>query len=316
MASALSSLTAKLSQRLGMGSDNGEELINILKATAFKGQNNTVPTDAQLMALLIVADQYGLNPWTKEICAYPDKSNGIVPVVGVDGWSRIINNHANFDGVEFNYGPAVTLKNGKGAHEWIECVIYRKDRSRPTVVREFFAEVVRDTYGPWQSHPNRMHRHKAYIQCGRIAFGYTGIYDQDEAERILEKDMGDADVLPAAHQANSFMPSAKPAALPAEIPRDKVPGANPEQPESLPVERQAEKPAPRKAEVPAAQKQPEPPADGVPTLQPGMIRVARTKMEQHGRDEEKVVAHFGVKALEDIPVSKVNELLKYIDKGE
>jgi hypothetical protein len=51
-----------------------------------------------MMALLIVADQYGLNPWTKEIYAFPDKSNGIVPVVGVDGWARIINTHEQFDG--------------------------------------------------------------------------------------------------------------------------------------------------------------------------------------------------------------------------
>jgi hypothetical protein len=31
-----------------------------------------------------------------------------------------------------------------------------------------------------------MLRHKAMIQCARIAFGYGGIYDQDEAERIVE----------------------------------------------------------------------------------------------------------------------------------
>ena len=308
MASALSSLTSKLAQRLGMGSENGEELINILKATAFKGQNNTVPSDAQLMALLIVSDQYGLNPWTKEIYAYPDKNNGIVPVVGVDGWSRIINSHPQFDGVEFNYGPAIAAKNGKTPHEWIDCIIYRKDRARPTVVREFFSEVVRDTYGPWQTHPNRMHRHKSIIQCGRVAFGYTGIYDQDEAERILERDMGDADVIDPQAQASDFMPKAKPAALPADIPHDKVPETIPEQPATQPVE--------RKAEAPAAPQKADAPEEGVPTLQPGMIRVARTKMEQHGRDEAKVVAHFGVKALEDIPVSNVNELLEFIDKGE
>ena len=27
------------------------------------------------------------------------------------------------------------------------------------------------------------------IQCARLAFGYAGIYDQDEAERIVEKDI-------------------------------------------------------------------------------------------------------------------------------
>lgn len=31
-----------------------------------------------------------------------------------------------------------------------------------------------------------MLRHKAMIQCARVAFGYGGIFDQDEAERIVE----------------------------------------------------------------------------------------------------------------------------------
>jgi hypothetical protein len=31
-----------------------------------------------------------------------------------------------------------------------------------------------------------MLRHKAMIQCARIAFGFGGIFDQDEAERIVE----------------------------------------------------------------------------------------------------------------------------------
>lgn len=167
---------------------DSEELVNVLKGTAFKGQ----VSDAQMSALLIVANQYKLNPWTKEIYAFPDKNNGIVPVVGVDGWSRIINEHQQFDGVEFEYGPEI---NNAAAHEWIECILYRKDRTRPVKVREFFREVYRDNAQPWKSHPKRMHRHKALIQCARLAFGFAGIYDQDEAERIVEKDMGPADVV-------------------------------------------------------------------------------------------------------------------------
>lgn len=34
--------------------------------------------------------------------------------------------------------------------------------------------------------PKRMLRHKAMIQCARLAFGFAGIYDKDEAERIVE----------------------------------------------------------------------------------------------------------------------------------
>ncbi len=179
MSNALTTLTSTLAKRFELGDGTG--LVETLKATAFKGQ----VSDAQMTALLIVANQYGLNPWTKEIYAFPDKNNGIVSVVGVDGWARIINEHPQFDGEEFEYGPAFTHK-GKTVHEWIECVIYRKDRSKPTRIREFFDEVSRDNAIPWQSHPKRMHRHKSLIQCARLAFGFGGIYDQDEAERIAE----------------------------------------------------------------------------------------------------------------------------------
>jgi hypothetical protein len=115
--------------------------------------------------------------------AFPDKG-GIVPVVSVDGWARIINTHEALDGIEFVDGP----ENDQGVPEWIECVIYRKDRGHPTRLRERFREVKRDT-APWKSHPSRMLRHKALIQCARIAFGFAGIYDQDEAERIVERNI-------------------------------------------------------------------------------------------------------------------------------
>jgi hypothetical protein len=74
-------------------------------------------------------------------------------------------------------------------NESCTCIIYRKDRTRPVRITEYMAECKRGT-GPWQSHPKRMLRHKAMIQCARLAFGYVGIYDQDEAERIV--DMGAA----------------------------------------------------------------------------------------------------------------------------
>ena len=168
VATQVSTLARALS--IGANSDPGE-LIAVLKATAFKGQ----VSDAQMTALLVVANQYGLNPWTKEIYAFPDRNNGIVPVVGVNGWSRIINSHPQFDGMDFEQGQ-----------ESCTCVIHRKDRSHPIRVTEFMAECHRDGVGPWKSHPRRMLRHKAMIQCARLAFGFVGIYEQDEAERIVE----------------------------------------------------------------------------------------------------------------------------------
>lgn len=184
-------LAAKFAERFSV--DEGE-VMNILKATAFKQRENSPPvTDEQMTALMIVADQYGLNPFVREIYAYPDKSNGIVPVVGVDGWSRITNDHPQMDGLEFRYSEETTTHKGKTAHAWIEAIITRKDRSKPYVVREYFDEVVRSVNfsTPWDSHPKRMHRHKALIQCARIAFGFAGIYDEDEAARIAEIDITD-----------------------------------------------------------------------------------------------------------------------------
>lgn len=172
------SLVAKFAGKYSIDPD---KLLPILKATAFRQKDGDV-TNEQMAALLVVADQFGLNPFTKEIFAFPDKG-GIVPVVGVDGWSRIINDHKAFDGMDFEQDDLSCT-----------CIIYRKDRTHPIKVTEWMAECKKST-GPWSSHPRRMLRHKAMIQCARIAFSYGGIYDEDEAERIIERDMGAAQVV-------------------------------------------------------------------------------------------------------------------------
>ncbi len=244
MSNALTTLTRTLATKLDMG--DGADLIGTLKATAFKGQ----VSDAQMTALLVVANQYALNPWTKEIYAFPDKNNGIVPVVGVDGWSRIINSHPQFDGIEFEQDDAGCT-----------CIIYRKDRNRPIKVTEWMEECKRGT-GPWVSHPRRMLRHKAMIQCARLAFGYGGIYDQDEAERIAEaapvKHMGtveDAATQPAytPEQFADLLPSWRKAIAAGKATADSVIGKiktkgtiSPEQ--EAAIRAPAEQPAPPPAQ--------------------------------------------------------------------
>lgn len=167
------SVIARLADRFGV---DQSKMLECLKSTAFRGGCS----NEQLMALCIVAEQYGLNPWTKEIHAFPDKQNGIVPFVGVDGWVRIINSHPQFDGIDFAQDE-----------DKCTCTIYRKDRGHPTIATEYMSECRRNT-GPWGSHPKRMLRHKALIQAARLAFGFVGIYDQDEAERIVSARVGPA----------------------------------------------------------------------------------------------------------------------------
>lgn len=197
----MNALIRKFAERFSFDED---QLVDTLKATAFRVKEGTV-TDAQMMALLIVADQYGLNPFTKEIYAFPDKQNGIVPVVGVDGWSRIINQHPQFDGLDFRASEKIVeLPGAKPCPEWMECLLYRKDRQHPGPIREYLDEVYREAYsgqkdgrpytinGPWQTHTKRFLRHKTLIQAARLVFGFVGIYDADEAERLLE---GQAEVV-------------------------------------------------------------------------------------------------------------------------
>jgi len=187
------SIVVSMAERFGI---NETKLLETLKATAFRQSGEYVITDEQMYALLIVANQYNLNPFTKEIYAFPDwKTGGIVPVVSVDGWNRIANENPLFDGVEFEYAKEVITYTDTitPVHTWIEAVLYRKDRSHPIRVREYADECYRPSFekngskipGPWQSHPKRMLRHKAEIQCYRVGFGFVGIYDEDEAYRII-----------------------------------------------------------------------------------------------------------------------------------
>jgi hypothetical protein len=61
--------------------------------------------------------------------------------------------------------------------------VHRKDRSHPIEVTEYLAECRQGTE-PWKKWPARMLRHKAAIQAIRYAFGFSGIVDPDEADRM------------------------------------------------------------------------------------------------------------------------------------
>ncbi|KEZ78352.1 phage recombination protein Bet [Salinisphaera hydrothermalis] len=213
----------KLIERIGdkYGVD-ANKMLSTLTATAFRQKNDQPITNEQMMALLVVADQYNLNPFTKEIYAFPDKNAGIVPIVGVDGWSRIINEHDSFDGMDFEASDEfIELdKHHKKCPEYITCRMYRKDRSRPVEITEYLDEVYRPPFmkngnpmiGPWQSHTKRFLRHKAMIQCARLAFGFVGIFDQDEAERIVQGEV-------VSSERNGAAPPARQTEAPAAAER-------------------------------------------------------------------------------------------------
>ncbi len=163
-----------MAERYGIDPD---QFMNTIKATVFPAGKPV--TNEQACMFLVVANEYNLNPFIKEIYAFPGRSGGIVPVVSVDGWLTIINRQPDLDGIEFED----RVDNGKLVA--VTARIYRKTRSRPTEVTEYMSECYRDT-DVWKRWPNRMLRHKATIQAARYAFGLSGIFDPDEAERIAE----------------------------------------------------------------------------------------------------------------------------------
>lgn len=161
------------------------QVFNILAKTCFKVSNPTGPTPEQMASLLIVAEQYNLNPFLKEIHAFENKG-AIVPIVGVDGWTKIRVGNEKFDGMDLSYSDKMLIIQGsKPCPEWCESTIYLKGCIKPVVVREYFDECFRPTE-PWKMMPKRMLRHKASIQVTRLAFGYGGLHDEDEGRDILE----------------------------------------------------------------------------------------------------------------------------------
>lgn len=142
--------------------------------------NSIIPNNArpaEIITFLAIAKQYRLNPITKEIYAFANRG-GVQPIVSIDGWLKIINSHPQFNGMEFD-----DHLDANGALQSVTCRIYRKDREHAVEVTEYMGECRRSTE-PWKQWPSRMLRHKATIQAARYAFGFSGIVDQDEAERI------------------------------------------------------------------------------------------------------------------------------------
>ncbi len=326
------SLVNKFASRYSI---DAEKLLPILKATAFKVKDGEASNE-QMAALLVVADQYGLNPFTGEIFAFPDKQHGIVPVVGVDGWSRIINDHPQSDGFEFRQSEKmITLPDAQLCPEWMEVIIYRKDRSHAIVVREYLDEVYRPLKnysdgnkmkpGPWQTHTKRFLRHKTLIQGARIAYGFGGIYEEDEATQII--DMGRAQTIDVEPERIVEMPKAK------ERPKEQA-SASETKATTAPAQAAAEmSSAPHTPSVPASEapqevnqsSETQHTADPAPTtttqspaaekktetlLTLAQKNILKAKLKNAKKSMEDLVAKFG--ELEKLPFSKFNDVQEWI----
>ena len=119
-----------------------------------------------LLALLRLARVNNLDPLNEEVALVLYEDCHWQAYITIEGYSKILNSHPAFDGISFTQSPEKI----NGIPIWMECTIYRKDRSLPIMVREYFEEV-RGEQAIWQKMPRRMLRHRVMQQCARLAVG-------------------------------------------------------------------------------------------------------------------------------------------------
>lgn len=133
-------------------------------------------TDVELDYFLAYTTSKGFDPFSKEVWfiktkTYTKKDGTKVEakvqiMTGIDGFFRKANENPNYDGCEHLYGPLVEIKIPNKpsilAPEWVESVVYRKDRKLPERRRAYWREFAQDLvsyYGNltlWAQKPSLM----------------------------------------------------------------------------------------------------------------------------------------------------------------
>ena len=206
--SGLNSAIDKLCEEIGKPMRlSGSALRKLLQGNVFamtlkerRGDRwETVKTpipDDDFLRLLQASKKYGLDPLNKEIYPYFNMDGSMTPTLTIDGWLKLVNSQPDYEGYEQSFSQEMIDIPGtnKKVVAWYEVKIYRKSLPRPIVVREYFEEVFRgvrrsDRNGkdlgyaktPWVSCPNRMMRHRTFIQAARYAFPCGGLGYEDGA---------------------------------------------------------------------------------------------------------------------------------------
>lgn len=185
----MSNALAVIAQNTGASVEDITDVLSGMIVSA-KNQHGAKATNAELAIVTGVCATYGLNPLVKECAAFVSGGKLSV-VVMVDGWYKLVNRRPEFDGVEFD-----DKFDDKGNLASITCRMFIKGRERPVCVTEYMSECKDPKSSVWTKWPARMLRHKAYIQCARMAFGISEVIDDDEASRIAANSPREKDITP------------------------------------------------------------------------------------------------------------------------
>lgn len=182
------SLLEKMGERYNLSAKN---LYEVITKSVFRQNDGTTPSEQEVAHILTIANRYNLDPFCKEIRAGRDPLGNIVPIVGVDGWTKLVLNHPKHAGYQFAESEERITMPGAivDAPKWMSVTFYVTGTVVPLTIKEQLAEVYRYTPGfptAWQTHTERRLRQTTFIQGARMAYGLSGIYDPEEAANIIE----------------------------------------------------------------------------------------------------------------------------------
>ena len=174
----IESLIGRLGAQWGV---DAAKLRSTLINTVFRQGDGSQPTNEELMVVLLVCEQFSLNPFAREIFAFKAKGGQIVPVVSLDGWAKIVRRQKDFNGMRFRVSERTVEVAGRALPEFCECSIFLKGIDEPVTVQEYTEECFNERSPVWNKWPRRMLRTRAFIQAARLAFSLTGLYDEGDA---------------------------------------------------------------------------------------------------------------------------------------
>ncbi|MBQ8692031.1 MAG: phage recombination protein Bet [Synergistaceae bacterium] len=165
------------------------EEIETIKRTVAKDA-----TDDELRMFLHLANSYGLDPFARDIWFIKDGNSRPIIMTSRDGYLKIANRDANFDGLDadvvyegdlFKKTAAgvehVYSTKGRGAIVGAYALVYRKDKTRPVYVYAPIADYRRNS-PTWRQFPHAMILKVAEAQALKRAFSISGIVTAEEVD--------------------------------------------------------------------------------------------------------------------------------------
>jgi len=166
------------------------QLLDVLKQTVAKGTS-----DPEFKFFIELCQSSGFNPLKKEIWCFKS-GDKLITMVGINGFFERANAHPMYDGMELECDNELSPT-------WVKCIVYRKDRSRPTTATALLKEFKKNT-PLWQSSPYHMLCKVAKAIALREAFSQqlSGLYipEEIEGEPIKQKSAKLAELEAPTHE--------------------------------------------------------------------------------------------------------------------